>query len=67
LDKQKIAVKLKELREKSNLSRKKFADDLHISYSAACAYESGERIPRDEIKMQIAKYYGKTVLEIFFS
>ena len=30
-------------------------------------YENGERIPRDETKIKIAAYYGKTVEEIFFT
>ena len=30
-------------------------------------YERGERIPRDEVKIQIAKYFGKTVQEVFFT
>ena len=39
---------------------------LGISKSALSMYECGERIPRDEIKIKIAKYYGVTVSEIFF-
>ena len=29
-------------------------------------YERGDRVPRDEIKSRIARYYGKTVDELFF-
>lgn len=66
MDKQIIADKLTSLRKSNNISRKKFSEDLHISYSAACAYESGERTPRDEIKKKIADYYKTSVQEIFF-
>ncbi|MCH4205165.1 MAG: hypothetical protein LKF53_02075 [Solobacterium sp.] len=29
-------------------------------------YETGKRVPRDEIKMKISKYYKKSVGSIFF-
>ena len=40
---------------------------LKISISALGMYERGERSPRDEIKIRIAKFYDKSVQEIFFS
>lgn len=40
---------------------------LKISPSALAMYERGERIPRDEIKVKLANYYGKSVQEIFFN
>lgn len=42
------------------------AEDLKISSSAVGMYERGCRIPRDDIKIQLAGYYGKTVQELFF-
>lgn len=65
LDKQKIADKLIKLR--GDKSREQVAVDLGISYSAIVAYELGERVPRDEIKIKIANYYGVKVGELFFS
>ena len=47
-------------------SQAKVATDLGISISALSMYENNQRIPRDEIKLLIAQYYGKTVQEIFF-
>ena len=41
--------------------------DLGISDSALSAYENGDRIPRDEIKIRIADYYGESVSNIFFA
>ena len=38
-----------------------------ISLSAISMYECGERIPRDEIKLSLAKYYDTTVQAIFFA
>lgn len=43
------------------------AKELGISRSSLVKYENDERIPRDEVKKKIAKYYGKTVSYIFFS
>lgn len=67
MDKFKAAENLVKLRKSKNISRKKFAEDLHISYSTACSYETGERVPRDEIKKKIADYYNTTVQAIFFN
>lgn len=59
-----ICNKLKELRGKK--SQLEVAADLDISLSSLSAYENGDRIPRDEIKVRIANYYGVTVQELFF-
>ena len=42
------------------------AKDLGISVSSLSMYETGERVPRDEVKEQLARYYGKTVGGLFF-
>ena len=47
-----------------DIPRKNIADDLDISLSALNMYIRGERIPRDEIKLKMAKYFGKSVEEI---
>lgn len=60
-----IAKKLVDLRGEK--SREQVAVDLGISYSAIVSYETGERIPRDEIKIKLANYYNTTVETIFFS
>lgn len=59
-----IGKKLAELR--GERSQEKVARDLGISVSALSMYEQGNRIPRDEIKIKIADYYGQTVQSIFF-
>lgn len=48
-------------------SRKEVLKHLNITYTALANYELGIRIPRDEIKVELAHFYGKTVEEIFFS
>ena len=62
---QNAGKKLRELR--GNKSQAEVAKDLMISGSALSAYETGERIPRDDVKVRIAEYYGLTVQEIFFT
>lgn len=43
------------------------ANALGISRSALSMYESGQRIPRDEIKIRFARYYDKSVEYIFLT
>lgn len=38
-----------------------------ISVSALGMYERGERIPRDDVKSRLAKYYDTTVQAIFYA
>lgn len=55
---------LRRLRGKKSQTR--VAKNIGISPSALSMYERGERIPRDEIKIKLAEFYGKTVQYIFF-
>lgn len=61
-----IGQKIKELRESKNISREKFASSVDISTSALSMYETGQRIPRDEVKLRIARYLGTTIEYLFF-
>lgn len=47
--------------------RQVVADAINISVSALTMYELGQRIPRDELKVKLANYYGCTVQELFFA
>lgn len=47
-------------------SRNEVAKAAGISVSALAMYELGKRIPRDEIKVSLARYFGTTVEAIFF-
>lgn len=60
-----IGKKLVELRGEK--SQETVAKAVGISVSAIGMYEKGNRIPRDEIKIKLAKYFGKSVQEIFFT
>lgn len=64
MDIDRIKKRLVELRGEK--SQAQVAKDLGISDSAISAYEQGDRIPRDEVKIRIANYYGVTVESIFF-
>lgn len=64
MNKEVIAQRLVELR--GNKSREEVSNSLGISISTLQMYENAQRIPRDSIKIQLAKYYGTTVQKIFF-
>jgi DNA-binding XRE family transcriptional regulator len=52
---------------RGNKSQEKVAKDIGISTSALGMYETEQRIPRDEIKIALARYFGTTVEAIFFA
>lgn len=60
-----MAEKLRKLR--GNKSRQEVAEACGISVSALAMYEAGERVPRDEIKIKLAKFYNRSVNYIFFT
>jgi len=60
----KIGRKLMNLRQ--GKPRRDVAKSLGISVSTLTMYELGNRIPRDEFKVELAKYYNTSVGELFF-
>lgn len=64
-DKAVVGERLKALR--GSRSQKEVADSLGVSAMAISQYESGDRMPRDEIKVKLANYYKKSVTSIFYS
>lgn len=65
MNKEIIAKRLINLRgEKTQLE---VAKALGISQSTYAMYETGRRIPTDEIKIKISVYYGTSVQDIFFN
>ena len=60
-----IAEKL--LKARGNKKRADVAKDIGISLSAISMYETGARVPRDEVKVKLAEYYGVSVQELFFN
>ena len=59
-----MGEKLVKLR--GNRTQSEVAQGIGISPSAYAMYENGARIPRDHIKVKIAKYYKRSVQFIFF-
>lgn len=57
--------KLRELR--GARTKEEVAIAIKVTTSSYSKYEREERVPRDEVKIRIAEYYGKTVQEIFFT
>lgn len=60
-----IGKRLERLR--GNRSQAEVAEACDISVSAVSMYERGERVPRDEIKIKLARFYGVTVDSIFYA
>lgn len=60
-----IGAKLKELR--GTKTQQEVADDIGITKSALAMYERDERVPRDEVKVRIAEYYGVSLVFLFFN
>ncbi len=65
MDNMKIAENLRKLR--GDKSQREVAEAVGVTAMAISLYESGERIPKDEIKVRLAKYYQTTVDAIFFN
>lgn len=59
-----IAEKL--IKARGNKRREEVAAEVGVSLSAITMYEIGERVPRDETKIKLAKLYNTTVQELFF-
>ena len=59
-----VGRKLRELRGARTIQA--VSSDLGISMSALTMYELGERVPRDEVKIKICRYYGVDI-GIFFA
>lgn len=64
MNKKRIAERLVSLR--GDQKQETVAAAVGISRSALAMYERGERVPRDEIKVRLAKYYKTSIQTIFF-
>lgn len=65
MDKLKIAERLRELR--GDKSQREVAEAVGTTAMAISLYESGDRVPRDEIKIRLARYYETTVDALFYA
>ena len=61
----KIGQRLSNLR--GNRTLKEVANAVGISVSALAMYETGKRVPRDEIKVMLARYFNTSMEALFFT
>ena len=54
-------------RLRGDRTQEEIATALGITKSSWAMYERDERVPRDEVKIRIAKYFGKSVEELFYT
>lgn len=59
-----LGKKLRDLR--GDRPQKDVAEAIGVTTMTISQYERGERIPRDDIKVALAAYFGRPVGEIFF-
>lgn len=62
-----IGQRIKSLREKKGITRESFCTTVGITQSALSMYENGQRIPRDEIKVKIARTLDTSIEALFFT
>ena len=62
-----LAVGRRLMMLRGSRSQEEVSRAVGISTSALGMYERGERIPRDEIKIGLSKYYDTTVQAIFYA
>lgn len=53
------------IKARGNRTREEVANAIGVSISAMAMYETGARVPRDEIKIRLANYYNTTVQYLF--
>lgn len=61
-----MSVAERMIKARGEMKRSDVCKAVGISLSALTMYENGQRIPRDEIKVKLAKLYGTTVEALFY-
>ena len=59
-----VGKRLRELR--GNRTIREISDLTGIGESALGMYERGERNPRDDVKLKLARVYGVSIADIFY-
>lgn len=65
IDKKKVGERLAALR--GSRTQKEVAEAIGVTPAAISMYEQGIRMPRDNVKIKLAKYYKRSVITIFFA
>lgn len=66
IDKELMAERLRTLRRRCGETQEETASKIGVSPSAYAMYETGTRVPRDDVKIKISKHFNEPVAEIFF-
>ena len=67
LDAKVIGERIKNLRENMNMSRSELCKEADISQSALTMYETGQRIPRDEVKLRLSRCLNTSLEGLFYA
>lgn len=59
-----VGEKLRQLR--GDRTMREISDATGIKESALGMYERGERNPRDDVKIRLARFYGVSLSELFY-
>lgn len=65
IDAQTIGKRLRTLR--GTKTQKEVGDAIGVTAMAISLYERGERVPNDDVKVALARYFNSTVEAIFFT
>lgn len=61
-----MSVSERMIKARGDMKRADVCKAVGISLSALAMYEAGQRTPRDEIKVKLARLYGTTVEALFY-
>lgn len=64
MDRRKIGEKLVKLR--GSRTREEVAVGAKITFRQLESYEAGIRLPRDDVKMRLAKFYDVSIEDLFY-
>lgn len=67
MDNKKIGEILLQLRKNAGETTSEVAAAIGVSQSTISMYENGNRVPRDNLKVLLARHFGVSVSDIFFA
>lgn len=67
MDKARVVDRLIDLRREHGERQADVASAIGVSISAVGNYETGQRIPTDDVKVRYAEHYHKSVSDIFYT
>lgn len=66
-DREMTGARLRIERRRLKESQADAAKAIGVTPASYASYETGERVPRDDVKIRIAEHFSKTVGELFFA